>query len=62
MITKSTSHFQILDPIDYLSVSPTFWDEITNKEIIQSLNVVNDHAECGMALIQTLNKFDLRFI
>lgn len=54
---KSMIFFQLLElPAGYLKVDPDLWelreDYKQAKEIIKSLNVVNDHAERGVALIQ----------
>jgi hypothetical protein len=55
--TKSMICFQLLElPAGYLKVDPDLWelreDYKQAKEIIKSINVVNDHAERGVALIQ----------
>jgi len=73
VISRSMKLFQMMDlPHDFLDVDPDVWHDRDDykhaRETLQSLSVVNDQAERGVALIQeysgllTKNETQLQFL
>jgi len=70
---KSMTLIQMMElPNGFLAVDPDLWEDRDDykqaAETVESLKVVNDHAECGVALIQeysgliTLDETQLQFL